>query len=1013
MRKNGKRVLSLLLALVMVLGMLPEAAWAAEGGGTCGENVTWTLENGVLTVSGTGAMEDYGRSSDIPWYSQRGEVKSVVISDDVTSIGKRAFDDCTELTSVTIPNSVTSIGEFAFADCSHLTNVTLPNGITNIDTAVFWQCTALTNVTIPNGVTSIGPSAFRCCKSITSVIIPSTVTRIGNYAFYSCTSLTNVTIPNSVTSIEMYAFYHCTGLTSVAIPNSITSINESVFEGCTGLTNVMIPDSVTSIETSAFHDCSSLKNITIPKSVTSIKDSVFEGCTSLTSVTIPDGVTNIEGMLFRDCSGLTSITIPNSVTSIYVNAFSGCTGLTNVTISNSVTSIGYGAFVKCTGLTSVTIPTSVTSISQAAFWRCDNLADIYYGGTEAQWNAIKIDSYDNDPLKNATIHYNSNGPEKFSLTSADPGTCIQVGHPWDLNVKYMSGGKVKDADLIYTISDGDIFDIVRTGGASGCGQDYKLTAKKPGYCTVTFTEPSSGDAVLLEVYAVNGESGYTFETVPQMTIEEGKTTNFYNYSGMVVDEFKSIPIKDENGSILKYHVSMTVYNSLNLYAAVTSYDKNGDMKGYYLVDKMESQPSGFTSTLTGLYYRTGDLFHHFGNNLYYSGKGTTKETKVDIDVLPGGYLEISNNASSGIVVLANTAGMIIEGAKTIKELATHASALEEHKKEIIMKVLMETFSNENLSKKICDTVKKSAVEEFKNMEWNYDTYGSRVQAFQNRLSSAGVNLVDTLSDEIVSLTGVASITEDVLFKVIPTGNLINYLYGVAGLVDKADFWDTFMKSAHFSQGIYFYAPGGGNEYLSNGVRVASEEQIKQDTLIHAYLVLDTSELSGSRYQTYNISMYRNGEKTQPDTPLTVSIPVPDGYRANSLKVYRKNDDGTVTDMNAEVVDGYAVFTTTHFSYYAIVDNEAGGIFLSDWTPGKTTTVQLSDPGNQLKNAIFFAACYKQNRQIAQVVSGIYSSEGHLSFNEELSVGWELFILDPATYTPLCPNITLSASTRKL
>ena len=161
----------------------------------------------------------------------------------------------------------------------------------------------------------------------------------------------------------------------------------------------------TSIVYYAFHFCEGLTSITIPDSVTSIGHNAFTWCTSLTSITIPDSVTSIGDSIVNSCISLTSITFPDSVTSIGYNTFTGCTSLTSITIPDSVTSIGVGAFNGCTKLTSITIPDSLTSIGQDAFWNCPNLTDVYYTGTQEQWNAITIESSDDD-LTNATKHYN-------------------------------------------------------------------------------------------------------------------------------------------------------------------------------------------------------------------------------------------------------------------------------------------------------------------------------------------------------------------------------------------------------------------------------------------------------------------------------------------------------------------------------------------------------------------------------------------------------------------------------
>ncbi len=425
-----KRLLSFVLAVLMIASLLPATALAADvvASGTCGaegdgSNLTWTLDSeGVLTISGSGDMYDYDYPS-APWYGSKSRVKSAVIADGVTSIGSTALEGCTSLTSVTIPDSVTSIGDRAFSHCESLTSVTIPNSVTTIADGAFAVCTSLTIVVIPDSVTSIGGSAFYKCRSLTSVTIPDSVTSIGAYAFDSCASLISMTIPDSVTSIGCAAFRYCTSLTSVTIPDSVTSIVDGLFLDCTSLTSVTIPDSVTSIGGAAFLDCTSLTNVTIPDSVTSIGDDAFNGCESLTSVTIPDSVTTIADGAFAVCTSLTSVVIPDSVTSIGDGAFASCTSLTSVTIPDSVTSIGAWAFESCTSLTSVTIPDSVTSIGEYAFDDCTSLTDVYYAGSEAQWKAISISSTGNDDLLTANIHYYSVDPGAYSsIYGADAQT---------------------------------------------------------------------------------------------------------------------------------------------------------------------------------------------------------------------------------------------------------------------------------------------------------------------------------------------------------------------------------------------------------------------------------------------------------------------------------------------------------------------------------------------------------------------------------------------------------------
>ena len=308
---------------------------------------TWELdEEGTLTISGNGSMESYDEYSHRPEWRWGYNVRKVIISNGVTTIGSYAFSGCDNLKSITIPDSVTSIGSRAFSQCTGLTSVTIPDSLTSIESGAFSQCTGLTSVTIPDSVTSIGSSAFSQCTGLTSVTIPDSVTSIGSSAFSKCTGLTSVTIPDSVTSIGSSAFSKCTGLTSIAIPNSVTYIGNGVFSECTGLTSINIPNSVTSIGNNAFFYCTSLTNVTIPNSVTSIGNNVFYSCTSLTNITISNSVTSIEEDAFYSCTSLTNVTIPDSVTSIGSRAFSGCTGLVSITIPDSVTYIGMDAFLN-------------------------------------------------------------------------------------------------------------------------------------------------------------------------------------------------------------------------------------------------------------------------------------------------------------------------------------------------------------------------------------------------------------------------------------------------------------------------------------------------------------------------------------------------------------------------------------------------------------------------------------------------------------------------------------------
>ena len=253
-----KRLLSFVLAVLMIASLLPATALAADivDSGTCGaegdgSNLTWTLDSeGTLTISGTGAMKSYSyfdsdgkwnnNNERAPWYDITW-IKSVVIGEGVTSIGSYAFFGCASPTGVTIPDGVTSIGDWAFGCCESLKSVTIPASVTNIGYHAFASCKSLTGIWVDESNSHYSSDAsgvlfskdkitlVQCPGAFKNYSIPDSVTSIGDWAFHGCRSLTSVTIPDGVMSLGMGTFSDCDSLTRVTIPDSVTSIGDEVF----------------------------------------------------------------------------------------------------------------------------------------------------------------------------------------------------------------------------------------------------------------------------------------------------------------------------------------------------------------------------------------------------------------------------------------------------------------------------------------------------------------------------------------------------------------------------------------------------------------------------------------------------------------------------------------------------------------------------------------------------------------------------------------------------------------
>lgn len=302
------------------------------------------------------------------------------------SFDKGTMDLTGILKTIMLPNSLTSIGKYAFFGCNSLTNMIIPNSVTRIKTSAFFYCTGLINITIPYSVISIEDAAFYDCFALKDLTIPNSVIRIGEDVFANCTGLVSFTFPNSVSSIGFSLFNGCTGLNSILVrsdnPN-YSSVGGVLFnkdqtkillypKGKAGV--YIIPGTVSSIGKCAFNGCSSLTAINIPKSVTLIDSCAFNDCIGLIgTLTLPTSLINIGKNAFSNCSNITgSLTIPNSVTTIGNGAFSYCSRIeTFLTFPNSVTYIGERAFAYCTNIYgTVYLPKSLETLGENAFMNC-------------------------------------------------------------------------------------------------------------------------------------------------------------------------------------------------------------------------------------------------------------------------------------------------------------------------------------------------------------------------------------------------------------------------------------------------------------------------------------------------------------------------------------------------------------------------------------------------------------------------------------------------------------------
>lgn len=407
MKKTLKSLLAGVLAVLLLVAVVPmDISVEASAQEFTSGDYTYTVKDGNATIT----KVDKSISGDVV-------IPEALGGCDVVAIGNSAFYYCIYIKSIEIPATVKKIGYTAFAGCSKLKNVTISEGVAVIDASAFEECGNLQTIEIPASVTTLGDQAFALCSSLESITFYNPETDI---------NVSSGTIPYGTTvygyknsTAQEYAHRYNMNFVEMENPNKVTSGkcgknltweydgNGTVYIRGKGemslsadepnwrtdfreaITTVIIENGVTSIDYLAFYGCVNLKDVTIPESVTSIGDSAFGSCRSLTKIAIPDSVTKIGPETFSGCSKLEEITLPSGLTKVSGWMFMDCTSLKNVDIPDSVTVIGGGVFECCSSLKNITIPAAVTTIHGDAFRGCTSLTDVYFLGTQKQWNVIK------------------------------------------------------------------------------------------------------------------------------------------------------------------------------------------------------------------------------------------------------------------------------------------------------------------------------------------------------------------------------------------------------------------------------------------------------------------------------------------------------------------------------------------------------------------------------------------------------------------------------------------------
>ena len=565
-----QKLVAVFLVFSLIIGILPVSALAADTTGSfeaTGGMVYYEIDDASQTVTITGcdttvtAIEIPNSLEKLP----------------VTKIADSAFSNMSgyvkphdSLTSVKLPSTLTSIGARAFYDCTNLSNADLAacTGLKTIGDRAFCA-TALADVKFPASLSDIGKYAFATCKltnvdlsgctqlrsvsdgsfynneGIISVKLPSTLISIGANAFDNCTGLLNVDLSacTELTTIGNYAFRN-SALTAVEFPTSLVDV--SGFTDCK-LTNVDLSGctQLRSIGEDAFYKNKELVAVKLPSNVEIIDKDAFMSCEKLADVNFT-ACTSLKtiGVNAFCWTGLTSVTLPSSVSSLGVGAFAQCFQLKNADLSacTGLTVIEGSMFSECKALTLVKLPTSVTVINNKAFAFCTSLSGMDLSSclnlTRIEEMAFYGDSSLSDlKLSKALV---SIGNEAFSdctaLSSLDLSVCTSLSEIGEFAFNKISVAALSFPSSLETIGRGAFNDCSSLTSVSW-PNDSKLTTLT-GFSGCTSLPVSVyNEGVSLPNVSAIGDAAFTncgFEsvTIPSNIREIGYyafSTDSYEY----------------------------------------------------------------------------------------------------------------------------------------------------------------------------------------------------------------------------------------------------------------------------------------------------------------------------------------------------------------------------------------------------------------------------------------------------------------------------------------------------
>ena len=576
-------------------------------------------------------------------------------------------------------------------------------------------------------------------------------------------------------------------------------------------------------------------------------------------------------------------------------------------------------------------------------WTCIPGADFDKSDDSTQrqllLNAYRGFSYDGFSFNNIT-ETDSYNDASISTINTD-STSVSVGDSIEITFKLKSDANAsKKPNISIVVENPEIFES-SVKNKKDCVV-VKLTAKKVGTTTLTVTEKSTGEILYYSLNAVAQINAFDLNTVPQHTdILKNHVTNFYGYGGLIVDGMTSTKLSNGN-----YKVSMSVYNTKNIYGAVVTYYEDGSVCDYRMIDRFDCYETGLWDVLESMYYFPGQTANLFRKYTLYTNGNLAQETPIDGIIVPkGGYMQITNNSEeSAIAYLYNIINFAVAGTLSAAGVITTMAGINVVDKsnvasktaaEAIMKTI-KSMPKDKAADVMEDLLKDIAKQ---NMEAkSYDQIDDMIASTNNVLArAANIDMKSFISSSLKAV-GI-SVAENVILSFLSTpGKWLSVIFTINSGVSYLDFSFSFVKS-YKNTSIYVNAPRNGTISTMNGVKIDTQNNVDVKTVMQAFKIIDTSTITVNlsrnevieKSQIYNVYFIRDNEKVQPSGSVKIYLPLPDDYDPENSYILRQESNGKWTKLETKRENGYLVAETDHFSLYAVAQvSKKDSIFKKIW-----------------------------------------------------------------------------------